>query len=274
MGFKVELGKNVLASNGYMAGSIEERLEDLYGMFKNPNVKAVFCSNGGTSAIQLVDKINYELIKANPKIFVGLSDPSVLVLSIFKKANLVTFNGPTGYNFGEGGVTPYTEKYFLSAIMKDGTLGKIKEISEWKIIKEGRLEGEIVGGNILSLQSLIGTPYLPDFRGKILFWEMINMDNSDMDFLLSHYKLSGVFDEIKGMIIGGLSQYIHRDEDSETFEEMIKRIFKEYNFPILYNVDLGHTDNKITIPLGIKVEIIATNEEKALIFKESPTIEA
>lgn len=273
LGFSVELGKHIFDDIGYMAGTAEDRAQDLNEMFENDDIKAIFVAYGGTSANQMLPYIDYDLINKNPKIFVGLSDSSILSLAIYSKSKIVTFHGPTGYNFGESGMTKYTEKYFLKALCDPNPLGEIEELSKWIAIREGCAEDEIVGANLTLLQTLIGTPYEPNWNDKILFWEDLFVEYHTIDLILTHLKIAGVFDKIKGMVIGKLVECEEKEYTmKETFEEMILRLTKEYNFPILYNVDLGHTDDKITIPIGIKVKLEITGDAKKLVFMESATI--
>jgi muramoyltetrapeptide carboxypeptidase len=273
LGFSIELSKHIFDDIGYMAGTAEDRAQDLNEMFENDDIKAIFVAYGGTSANQMLPYIDYDLINKKPKIFVGLSDSSILNLAIYSKSNIVTFHGPTGYNFGESGMTKYTEKYFLKVLFDPNPLGEIEELSKWITIREGRAEGEIIGANLTLLQSLIGTPYEPNWNDKILFWEDLFVEYHTIDLILTHLRLAGVFDKIKGMIIGKLVECEEKEYTmKETFEDMILRLTKGYNFPILYNVDLGHTDDKITIPIGVKTKLEITSDAKKLIFTESATI--
>ena len=270
IGFAVKTGKNVLASNGYMAGSIEQRIEDFHNMLKDNTVKAIFCSYGGTSAIQLLPYIDYNLFKDNPKIFVGLSDPSILSIALNTKTNIPTFHGPTGYNFGEGGMTQYTENYFLKVLTNNAPLGIISE-SKWECIKDGKSEGIVIGGNLSILQTLLGTEYEPDWENKILFWEDLFVEPHIIDSILTQFKISGIFDKINGMIIGTLVECNEEEfEITESITDIIKRITKEYSFPIISNVDLGHTDNKLTIPIGTKITMLSNDNRNEINFTESP----
>ena len=270
IGFAVKTGKNVLASNGYMAGSIEQRIEDFHNMLKDNTVKAIFCSYGGTSAIQLLPYIDYNLFKDNPKIFVGLSDPSILSIALNTKTNIPTFHGPTGYNFGEGGMTQYTENYFLKVLTNNAPLGIISE-SKWECIKDGKSKGIVIGGNLSILQTLLGTEYEPDWENKILFWEDLFVEPHIIDSILTQFKISGIFDKINGMIIGTLVECNEEEfEITESITDIIKRITKEYSFPIISNVDLGHTDNKLTIPIGTKITMLSNDNRNEINFTESP----
>ena len=270
VGFEVKTGKNVLANNGYMAGSIKQRTDDFHEMLKDKDVKAIFCSYGGTSAIQLLSYIDYNLFKKKSKIFVGLSDPSILSIALNSKTKIPTFHGPTGYNFGEGGMTNYTEKYFLKALTNKTPLGIISE-SKWQSIKEGENEGVIIGGNLSVIQSLLGTSYEPDWTNKILFWEDLFVEPHVIDSILTQFEIMGIFDKIKGMIIGTLVECNEEEfEINESINDIVLRITKNYSFPIISNVDLGHTDDKLTIPIGTKINMVSNNTHNEINFIESP----
>lgn len=269
LGFNVVLGRNIGAKKGYMAGFPEERVSDLHEMFERKDVKAIFCSYGGTSANQLLKLIDYALIRRNPKIFIGMSDPLVIVLAIHSLASLITFHGPTGYNFGEGGMTPFTEEYLLKAITMPEPLGTMTD-SKWKILKRGKSEGRIIGGNLTLLQSILGTPYEPDWDGAILFWEDLFVEYHTIDLILTQFEQVGIFRKIRGMIVGTLVECKETEYDiDETLEEVILRLTRGYDFPIVLNVDLGHTDDKITIPVGVKVKMEFSPERELMVFEEA-----
>ena len=273
LGYSVELGNHILQNEGHMAGTVEQRSLDLNEMFRRDDIKAVFCAYGGTSANQILPYIDYGLIRTKPKIFVGVSDSSILAIAIYTKSGIVTFYGPTGYNFGEAGMTEYTEMYFLRALCNPEPLSEIEELSPWITIREGSTEGEILGGNLSLLQSLMGTQYEPDWEDKIMFWEDLFVEYHTIDLILTHLDLAGVFKKIKGMVIGRLVGCEEQEyKTKETFEDMIRRILAKYDFPILYNVDLGHTDDKITIPIGITVRLDLSSNGAKLTFTESATI--
>ena len=281
-GFKVKLGK-YFWKEGYIAGEPEERAEDLNEMIYDPEVKAIISLIGGEHSIQLVDLIDYKAFRKNPKIFVGFSDITVLHLAFYKKSRVVTFYGPMVLTqFGEYPEPyEYTVKYFLKAVM-DGYIGKIEptkytdQFLDWAIYKEtprtewkenkflwlgeGEAEGKLLGGCLPSILRLAGTKYFPDFHDTILFIETPEgekpgepYDLEKVDADISQLKAMGIFDEINGLIIG--IPYRYTEDMKREFYELILRRLKEYDFPILANVNFGHTDPIITIPYGTKARI-------------------
>ena len=176
LGYRVEVGKHVGKNHGYLAGTDEERLEDLHAMFKNKAVKAIINVRGGYGSGRLLDKINYNLIKRNPKIFVGYSDITALQMAFLRKVGLVTFAGPmVAVDFSAKKVDPFTEEVFWKTITSTKKIGKITNPQNEKFyhLTKGRGEGKLVGGNLALLTSIMGTVYQPDFTNSILLLEDI-----------------------------------------------------------------------------------------------------
>jgi len=292
MGFKIKIGKNALKVRGHTAGNPKERAEDINKFFDNRTVKAIFSFIGGNHSNQILKYLDFNLIKKNPKIFLGYSDITVLQLAFYTQINLVSFYGPAVLTqFAENPeVLPYTRRYFEKAIMQPKPIGKIVPSSQWtdevldwfkkedlkrprkmkknkgwQWLKEGNTEGPILGGCISSMMHLRGTKYWPDFSDTILFWEIPESDDDfakgekpeNIDAYLTNLELSGVFQQIKGMIIG--RPFGYSKEQLELLKTVIKERTTDYQFPILFGVDIGHTDPMITVPLGIKVRLNSRN---------------
>lgn len=266
LGFRVVLGKNVFREYGaYMAGRDEERVADLNAMFKNPEIKAIFCSRGGMASNRLLDLIDYEAIKRNPKVFMGYSDITVLLNAIYRKTGLITFHGPTVesvFSFGFSGKHKYTREYFLKAVTESRAVGPVRRWRELEILKKGKARGVLVGGNLSVLRTLVGTPYEPDWGGKILFWEEVTETAEYIDFCLSHLRLAGVFEKISGMVIGKLVKCdILRSDDDWKKEKalpvgkIVLELCRNYKFPIIKGIAFGHYYPQITLPIGIKASV-------------------
>lgn len=262
LGFKTKLGPRALAVHGnYMAGSKEDRLSDLHAMFLDDEVRAVFCTGGGYASIQLLPELDWELIKKNPKVFMGYSDITTLLSAMWEKVGLVTFHGPTieGFNSDTKG-GKYTLKNFKNTVMK-GEVGELKSYTEWKVLKPGRDEGQLIGGNLNVLTSLLGTPYEPKWDGKILFWEEINETIETIDNFLWRLRVAKVFKKIEGMIVGKITNLLPIEDETEKWanldkppilEDIILKATEGYNFPILYGADFGHDVPSLTLPIGAK----------------------
>ena len=265
LGFRVVLGKNVFKNYGaYMAGTDKERASDINAMFKNPKIRGIFCSHGGFNSNQLLDLIDYDTVRKNPKVFMGFSDITVLLNAIHKKTGLIVFHGQNvefGFSRGFSGKNKYTFKYFSAATMAVRPIGLIKN---WRgpidILKKGKASGNLIGGNLEVLMTLIGTEYEPDWRNKILFWEEYQATNEDIDFYLTHLRLCGALSKISGMVVGKLTEIKSikisaKPEKSLSVGKIILNNCRDYKFPIIKNIAAGHYYPQITIPIGAKATI-------------------
>lgn len=260
LGYKVEVGKNVGKVHGYLAGTDEERLEDLHSMFSNKNVKAIFNVRGGYGSGRLLDKINYGLIKRNPKIFVGYSDITALQMAFLKKTGLVTFAGPmVAVDFASDNVDPFTEENFWKIITSSKKIGKINNPNSEKFytLTKGRGEGNLLGGNLALLISLMGTDYQPNFNNSVLLLEDIGEDPYRIDRMFYQLKYAKVFSKINGIILGRFVDCYIKDKEqpSLTLNDVISDYLEELKIPVIYNVKHGHIKENLTIPWGLKTKI-------------------
>lgn len=260
-GYKVVVGKNVGKFHGYLAGSDEERLDDLHSMFKRKDVKAIICVRGGYGSPRLLNRIDYKIIKNNPKIFVGYSDITALQMAFYTKAGLVTFAGPMlAVDFGEE-ISSFTEEMFWSLVTSNKKM-KIKLPDDEKLfaLKGGNATGTILGGNLALITSLLGTEYLPDMKQKILFLEDIGESPYRIDRMFNQLKLAKVFDKLSGIILGAFIDCNETDLGKRTLTlgEVVDSYFSGFKKPVVYNFPHGHLIHKLTIPLGIKLKMNAT----------------
>ena len=263
IGYRVEVGKNVGKIRGYLAGTDQERLDDLHSMFKNKDVKAIFSVRGGYGSGRLLDKINFNLIKKNPKIFVGYSDITALQMAFFKKTGLVTFAGPmVAVDFGADEVDPFTEEVFWKTITSNKKIGKLHNPDDEKfyVLTKGRGEGRIIGGNLALLASIIGTDYQPNFTNSILLLEDIGEPPYRIDRLFYQLKYAKAFKQTKGIILGRFVDCYETDstKTSLTLNEVIDDYFSELKIPVVYNIKHGHIKENLTIPFGLKCKLNAS----------------
>ena len=296
IGFKVKTGKNALKDSGNKAGNGRERAQDIMEFFEDNEIKAIISNIGGYNANDVIPYLDYELIENNPKIFIGYSDITVLHWALYKKSYLVTFYGPAVLTqfANNPGLMKFTEDYFKKATMEVEPIGEISPSAEWtdevlnwfekkdlerprkmkknkgwQWIRQGNAKGELLGGCLTSMLHLRGTDYWPDFKSKIFFWETpesscdftCGLPLNSVEAYLIDLKLSGVFKKIAGMIIG--RPFAYSEAEVNALINIILDITKNYNFPILFGVDIGHTDPMITLPIGVK----ATLDSKKNIFK-------
>jgi muramoyltetrapeptide carboxypeptidase len=262
IGYRVEIGKNVGSQEGYLAGSDLQRLSDLHEMFHNKNVKAIFSIRGGYGSGRLLDKIDYKLIRNNPKIFVGYSDITALQMAFFTKTGLVTFGGPMVAVDFHDEISPFTEEVFWRTITSNKKIGRIQNPRKEKfyLLNKGRGQGRLLGGNLSILTSLMGTEYLPKLKDSILLLEDANEAPYRIDRMFNQLRLAKILKQVSGIILGHFVDCYETDpaKRSFTLNEVIIEYFQNSQLPVLYNVKHGHIKENITIPYGVKCVLNAT----------------
>jgi len=249
-GFGVKIFPNAKKQHKYLAGEDFQRLEDLNNAFEDKLIKAIFTSRGGYGALRLLDKIDYEIIKKNPKIFCGYSDITAYHCAIYKKTGLVTFHAPFALpDFGVQEVDNYTEQNFFNILGRNNINTPLPNAFEYLPINNGIVQGELIGGNLCTILSLLATGFEPDFRDKILFIEDVNEPLYKIDRMLSQLRLCGVFEKIKGLLIGKFSN------QEENYQEKVIELLQEIKIPCGYGFSATHELKKATIPLNIEYEI-------------------
>lgn len=266
LGYQVEVGKNVGQNCGYLAGKDEQRLEDLHYMFSKPEIKAILCVRGGYGSPRLLNLIDYNLIKKNPKIFVGYSDITALQMAFLKKAGLVTFAGPMLAVDFWNEVSPFTEQMFWEVITSKKKFGKVTnpENEKFYILKNGETEAQVIGGNMALICSIMGTNYMPSFKDTILMLEEIGEAPYRVDRMFNQLKLAGALDQLKGIILGRFVDCYESDEYKKTLtlNEVIDDYMGKLEIPVVYNFKHGHVKDNITIAFGLNYKI---NTQKATI---------
>ena len=259
LGYRVLLGNSVYSSHGYLAGNDSERLDDLHSMFKNKDVKAIIALRGGFGTTRLLDQINYRVIRENPKILVGYSDITALQMVIYSQCKMVTFAGPMlATDFG-GDIGPFTEENFWKMITSNKKVGKLynPEDEKFFILNKGRDEGVLLGGNLSVLCSIAGSKYLPSFKKSILLLEEINEPPYRVDRMLTHLRLTGLFKDILGIILGRFVDCYESDSTKQTLtlNEVIAEHLTPLKMPVLYNFKHGHIPDTLTVPIGVKCKL-------------------
>ncbi|HSV86772.1 MAG TPA: LD-carboxypeptidase [Levilinea sp.] len=253
-GYRVRTGAHVLERFGYMAGAAELRAGDLNEMLSDPDVRMIVTATGGDSAIQMLPLIYYGTLSLDPKIICGLSDPSILLNALTARSGVPTFHGPNGFDFG-GGITAFTEQNYWPLVT--GQLSfphRLPVEAQVHVLRAGpAVQGWLWGGHLATIQGLLGTPYLPQWGGAILFLEEFQVDYARTDAMLAHFRHAGIFDRIRALIVGQPVEI--GQAGAESYEELILRNCAGTSFPIVANVPLGHTPNKITLPIGGKVRL-------------------
>lgn len=251
LGFHLYLGSHARERRGHLAGTDEQRAADLMTMFCNDSVDAIFCAAGGANSSRLLPLLDYDLITKHPKIFLGMSDPTALLCGIHARTGLITFHGPVVQYNMQGPMPALTNRYFQRALFTDKPVGVVEELGSQNVLRPGKAQGQLIGGNLTTLQQLLGTPYEPCWDGAILFWEDVCEQPHALDAKLTHFRNAGVFQRIAGMIVGILESCDEHDyEHMPQLVDIILELTGDASFPVIIDVPFGHTDDKITMPIG------------------------
>lgn len=271
LGYKVKLGKNILKTYGYLAGTDQERLEDLHEMFADNNVSMVWCGRGGYGCTRLLDSIDFKLIKNNPKIFMGYSDITALHNAFYQCADLITFHGPIAASkhndFSEKLIFDLIERNTIDGAQILSDLPKQEFPSDHhqlEIMIPGKAEGEFVGGNLSLVAAMMGTKYEINLKGKILFLEDIDEEPYSIDRMLTQVIGSQHFMDLSGIMLGQFTACVAKNpENSLTTKEVLRDRLANCKFPIIAGLPFGHVPHNMTIPIGAKGSI----DTKDLIIK-------
>ena len=271
LGFNPVIGKSLYENyGGYMAGKAEIRIEDLHEAFSRKDIKGIFCVKGGYSASQLLDKIDYELIKNNPKVFVGYSDVTNLHIVFNQKCNLGTYHGPMVKSNMINDFNEYTKTSFFEAMEKNETKYEEPENMPLSILTEGNtpsenISGVLTGGNMAIIVTTLGTQYEIDTKGKILFLEDVDEEIGSLNRMLTHLKYAGKLSDCKAVVFGNFvvckNTYTKENQHYELLE-LLKDFFADYDKPVIYGMESGHKKPYMfTLPLGAKCSINLQNKE-------------
>lgn len=260
LGYRVKVFESCRARYGYLSGDDALRARDVNLAFADDSVQAVVCLRGGYGAPRILDLLDYDAIAASPKVFTGFSDITGLHLALFAKARLVTFHSPmpTG-----DGILPTFDPFTLASLraaLSDAALGcplQNPPDQPMRSFAPGVCEGELVGGNLSLLAALVGTPYFPDLKGKLLFFEDVNEYLYRVDRMLTQLRLSGALDACAGFVLGGFTSCENEYPDlALPFGQILADILPPGK-PVLTNVRAGHLTPKLTLPLGVRYRLDA-----------------
>lgn len=269
LGFKVKVGKSCYARYGYLAGTDNVRAVDVNEMFKDKNVDAIICLKGGYGSMRILDLIDYEMIKDNPKIFLGYSDVTAVLIALNQLSNLVTFHGPMLIGEFERGFKEETSKYLKAVLSGQNEIDYINPNTEKiQCLMEGEVSAPIVGGNLSLLVSTIGTKYEINVKNKILFIEEVNEAPYKVDRMLTQLKLAGKFNDCCGIIFGNFNNCTEENSGFEVID-IINDIVLPFKKPTIFNLQSGHCSPNLIIPFGVEAYLNA--KEKKLIINSSST---
>jgi muramoyltetrapeptide carboxypeptidase len=280
LGLKV--GSNVRACAGYMAGTAQERLDDLHAMYRDPEVQWVIASRGGRSANQLLGGLDFDLVNRSKKPLIGFSDITILLNALYARNGQVQIHGPM-ITAGLDKLDEATYESLLAVLERREQSFDLKGFGE--VWKSGKASGILLGGNLMTVECLLGTPYEPDWtgrergsgrkRGSIFFWEEEGEPISRLHRTLVHLKHAGVFDKISGMVIGNVHNITgDSPEESACAREVnafLKQFFSSYKFPCIKTEFFGHeVSTQISLPVGGLATITASELRLSFPDKLSP----
>ncbi len=268
-------GRTFQDKSGNKTKPPELRAQEINEMFSNPEINAIFSIRGGYGSVAILDKIDYELIRKNPKIFLGYSDITALLIAIRQLSGITTLHSPMLLSQFQGNFDLFKKILFTTEnniTIENPNLQNIRK-KNFYTIKDGTAEGEITGGNLSLITSLIGTDYEIETKDKILFIEDVGEPPYRIDRMLYQMKFSRKFDNIRGLIFGKCNDC--DSTDSNIFDKSLLDVlyshFSNYDFPSFYGLMIGHTPTQYPLPLGVQATMDATNGK--VILNESYCVE-
>jgi muramoyltetrapeptide carboxypeptidase len=264
LGLRAVYGDHLFDRYGYLAGRDEDRAADINSFFANPEVAAVLALRGGWGCNRLLPLLDYGVIRNNPKILMGMSDITGLLVGVHAKTGLVNFYGPTGGSSWNEFTTDNARRVLFDGETvtmrnKVGTADRLVQVDNRVLtITGGTVRGRLLGGNLTVLAAMMGSDYLPDFDGSILFVEDLNEEIYRVDRMLTQLALAGVLGKVAGFVFGDCKNCDPGSGyGSLTLMEVLADHIGPLGVPAWYGSMIGHIADKFTVPLGVNAEIDA-----------------
>ena len=274
LGCKVEIGKTITdhnPKNRYFSASDDQRLNELMGFFEREDVDGIIAARGGYGVMRILDQIDFDLIRKNPKVIVGFSDITALLNPIYTLSGLVSFHGPVASSTFNRFTTENFKKVLFEGEVEKGLNHSHTSATT---INGGIAEGKLVGGNLKMIVSTLQTPFEIDTENSILFLEDIDEHPYKIDRMLTQLKLSGKLDNVKGFLLGQFSGVNKRHpfypNTSFTLKEVIDQILTPLEKPIVLGMPFGHVKDKLTLPIGVDACLDA--DKKSISLNEKPVL--
>ena len=271
LGFRTTYNDSVLSEYGYLAGTDQERAEELMEMFSRDDVDAVWCVRGGYGSIRILDLLDYELIRMHPKVFVGYSDITALITSIYQETGLVAFHGPVGTSdFNRFSVRSMKNVFMEPRNTYNYPYRREKDTRDNPefdryTITGGIAEGLLTGGNISVLDSMIGTRFEPDFRDRIAYLEEIGEKTYRVDKMVFHLLSGTNLKEAAGIAMGVFGDCNVNEPPALSLKKALEDLLKPLGIPVSYGLSFGHIKRMITIPTGIRAVLDADRNSLRLL---------
>jgi len=254
-GFTVKSGKNIKKYELFAAGTDEERAADIMAFFKDPDISAIITTNGGTSSIRTLPLLDYDIIRNNPKPIIGYSDATALQLGIYSQTGGISF---TGFNCTDIKNDSINQKILSTLIHCLNS--ENYSIHGGLTVNQGSITAPLIGGNLMCLLNLMGTPYQPDFCNKILFIEDVGIEPYIVEGMFSQLYVAGILKNVAGVIIGTFTECTAQHFSSqEKIEDVIDFWCTRINVPCIRNFSYGHIENRYVLPIGRIATLDATN---------------
>jgi muramoyltetrapeptide carboxypeptidase len=263
-GVRVKMAANVRASHGGYAGTVAERVDDLHAMFRDREVEAIWCARGGSGCTALLPRLDYELLRRNPKILVGYSDVTALHLGLLRRAGLVSFHGPVATST----FSDYSAANLRAVLMEAEPTRKF-EVAEPNFARamdepqyesrtyvEGVATGRLAGGNLSVVAAMVGTPYGLTAAPDLLFLEEVGEAPYRIDRMLTQLRQAGILGAAAGTMLGVFQRCESTDgEPSLTLQEVLQEHFAHGSRPAGYGYSFGHIAHQVTLPVGIRARM-------------------
>ncbi len=252
LGFRVKYDPAILEKDRYTAGTDERRRRELMDAFTDPEVKAVWAARGGYGVMRLLPWLDEDVLRANPKIFIGYSDLTALHLYLYNRFGWVTLHGPMAAKDLAGGETHYDKTTLLNALTRPEPMGEIVTIGTEILHPGAAVSGRLLGGCLSLLVAMMGTPDELDTRDAILFLEDTGTRPFQLDRMLQQLKLAGKFAGVRALVFGEMSNCMQHIEQGYTLQEVLRDLTAELRIPVLFGLRSGHSEvGNITLPLGV-----------------------
>lgn len=262
LGFRTLASDEIFEKTGYLAGNDMQRARLVNQLFKDSAINAIICARGGFGSLRILPLVDFDVVRKNPKVFIGFSDITALLTAITTRSGLVSFHGPVVTTLAKA--PKITCNTLLGAISSETPLEV--QPANGVVIQAGRAQGPLIGGNLTTLCHLLGTPYEPGFKHRILLLEDRGEALYRIDRMLFQMKLAGCFDGIAGLVLGSFEGCGSPDGVFQVFEDH----FRDISAPIIAGFDVGHGERNLTMPFGI--DAILDTDKQLLSFTEPATV--
>lgn len=260
LGYRVKYERSIFSKYWSRSGNDKKRAEQINRMFASPDVKAILCAKAGYGSIEIIPYLDRDIIRQNPKIFVGYSDITILLLYLQNTANMVVFHGPVVSNEIYEGMNPLTQEYLFRLLTQNSPLGLVT-FSQLQRIHPGKASGIFVGGNISLIVSTLDTSYEIDTTDRILFLEDVNEDMEAMKGYFMRLRAAGKFKNVRGVVFGTMVDCFEHSGKQHSTRDILQEMFSGFDFPIIFGFPSGHTrvrgEPHVTLPFGVPVSIDA-----------------